>query len=86
MIKYFNNFEHLEVDKAPINISEKGTLKSTASGEASIKNVEKESDEIIETNVIKLVCDLCEYKCKNKSVLNKHLDSKHGGHKKMFYM
>ena len=51
----------------------------------TIKNVEKESEEIIETNGLKLACDLCEYKCTDKNIPTKHLDSKHGGLKNVLY-
>ena len=51
----------------------------------TIKNVEKESEEIIETNGLQLACDLCEYKCTDKNIPTKHLDSKHGGLKNVLY-
>ena len=43
-------------------------------------NVEKE----IEIKRKHLKCDFCKYKCKNKKILTKHLDSNHGDHNKCF--
>jgi hypothetical protein len=84
VIKELNNYEHLEVGKNPIKKSEGGILKSTSSEEVLTNNVEKESEEVVKTNRIQLECDVCEYKCKNKNTLTKHLDLKHGGHKQCF--
>ena len=84
VIKELNNCEHLEVGKDPINSSEEGEFNSTLSEEVLTNNVEKESEEVVENNRIQLECDVCQYKCKNKNTLTKHLDLKHGGHKQCF--
>ena len=39
----------------------------------------KEGIDILDTNKIKLPCDLCSYKCKTKIIMSKHYDSKHEG-------
>ena len=84
VIEESNNCEPLERDKDLIKDSEKDTSMSTISDEAKSKDVGKENREMIKTNNMKLSCDFCKYKCKDKIILTKHMDSKHDGYKECY--
>ena len=73
------------MDKECVEMIDNNTIKvPTVSGEALSKLVEKESEEAIRTNSKQLSCALCKYKCKNKNILEKHMDSKHDGYKQCY--
>ena len=69
-----------ELDKASSKYKEKIEVKMFDTN----NNVEKETEKEIEMNRRHLKCDFCEYKCKIKKILTKHLDSNHGDHNKCF--
>ena len=84
LIEESNSCEPIEKYKDSLKDAQKDTSRATISDEATSKNVEKENREMIETNNMKLSCDLCKYRCKDKIILTNHMDSKHDGYKECY--
>ena len=81
VIEESNNCEPIERDKVSVKDSEKDTFISTILDEATSKNVGKENREMMKTNNMKLSCDFCKYKCKEKIILTNHMDLKNDRNK-----
>ena len=76
-----SSFHSKLVEKEYVDVM---VINSPVAEKGHSKKVETESADINKTNNTTLSCDLCNYRCENKNILTKHIDSKHEAHKKCY--